>query len=176
MVLKTRIRCRFIILELVIFLLISGLFVLAQADEEKSALARSIRQEVEQEALDEAMNAFNARDYTKAKITFEILSESAQSADISRQALFGLAIVKLVLARTPDEYGDAVSSWKKWSGQVDSRIGCGDPRMITPFLLRLQPPIEDVPGCQSPKKAHRAAKDVDPRELLQSKEREMQGL
>jgi len=176
MVLETGIRCRLIIFRLVIFLLISGLFVLAQADEEKSALTQSIRQEVEREALDEAMNAFNAGDYKKAKITFEILSESAQSAGIGRQALFGLASVKLVLAHTPEEYGDAISSWQKWSSQVNSMIGSEDPRMITPFLLRLQPPTENTAGSQSPKKARRAAKDVEPRELLQTRQREMQSL
>ena len=56
MVLKMGIQCRFIILGLVIFLLISGLFAFARAGEEKSAPARSIRQEVEQKALGEAMD------------------------------------------------------------------------------------------------------------------------
>lgn len=175
MVLKTGIRCRFIILGPVICLLISGLLAFAQADEEKSALARSIRQEVEQEALGEAMSAFTAGNYTKAKITFEILSESAQSAEIGRQALFGLATVKLITANSPDEYGDAVSSWKKWSDQVNSGICLEDPRMLTPFLLRLQPP-SDAAECLLQKKARRASRDVEPRGLLQTKEREVQSL
>src|SRR5208283_1018171 len=122
MVLKTGIRCRFVILGQVIFLLAFGSFAFGQAGDEKSALARCIRQEVEKEALDEAMSAFTAGDYTKAKITFEILSESAQSAEIGRQALFGLATVKLITANSPDEYGDAISNWKKWSDQVNSGI------------------------------------------------------
>src|SRR5208283_4011547 len=175
MVLKTGIRCRFIILGQVIFLLTFGSFAFAQAGDERSALARSIRQEVEQEALNEAMSAFTAGDYTKAKITFEILSESAQSAEIGRQALFGLATVKLILAHTPEEYGDAVSSWKKWSDQVNSKIWFEDPRMMTPFLLRLQPPA-NATECLLQKKARRAPRDVEPRELLQTKEREMQSL
>ncbi|MGO9374636.1 MAG: hypothetical protein ACLQBD_21410 [Syntrophobacteraceae bacterium] len=175
MVLKTGIRCRFIILGQVIFLLNFGLVAFAHAGDEKSALARSIRQEVEQEALDEAMSAFTAGDYMKAKITFEILSESAQSAEIGRQAIFGLATVKLILAHTPEEYGDAVSSWKKWSDQVSSKIWFEDPRMLTPFLLRLQPPANAAEYLLQ-KKARRAPRDVEPRELLQTKEREMQSL
>ncbi len=175
MILKTGIGRRFIILGPVVCLLISGLFAFAQADEEKSALARSIRQEVEQEALNEAMSAFTAGNYMKAKTTFEILSESPQSAEIGRQALFGLATVKLITAHSPDEYGDALSTWKKWSDQVNSSISFEDPRMLTPFLMRLQPPA-DAAECLLPKKPRRAARDVGPREMLQSKEREMQSL
>ena len=59
MVLKMGIRRIFIVLGPVICLLISGLFAFAQAGEEKSDLARTIRQEVEQEALGEAMERFH---------------------------------------------------------------------------------------------------------------------
>jgi len=121
------------------------------------------------------MSAFTAGNYMKAKITFEILSESPQSAEIGRQALFGLATVKLITAHSPDEYGDALSTWKKWSDQVNSNISFEDPRMLTPFLLRLHPPA-DAAECQLPKKARRASRDVGPREMLQSKEKEMQSL
>ena len=175
MVLKMGIRRRFIVLGPVICLLISGLFAFAQAGEEKSALARSIRQEVEQEALDEAMDAFTAGDYMKAKITFEMLSESAQSPEIARQALFGLATVKLVMAHSPDEYRDALSSWKKWSGEINSRIWFEDPRMMTPFLMRLQPSTDSA-ECLLQKKPRKAGRDAEPRELLQTKEKEMQSL
>ena len=176
MVLKTGIQCRFITLGLMIFLSISGLFAFAQAAEEKSAPTQSIRQEVEQKSLEEAMTAFNAGDYRKAKITFEILSECAQSPEISRQALFGLASMKLILARTSDEYADAFSSWKKWNGQVTSGTVCEDPRMITPFLLRLEPAIKSAAGTQPEAKGRRSAKDMELRESLQTKEREMKSL
>jgi hypothetical protein len=170
MVLKMRFQRRFI--GLVIFLLISGPFAFSLAAEEKSAGAESIRRDVEQEALRDAMNAFNARDYQRAKIGFEILSESTQNPEIARQALFGLSSVKLVLANTSDEYEDAISSWQKWSSQVNPLQGCEDPRMMTPFLLRLQTSIKGAAG----REGRRAAKDVDSRVILQTKEKEMQTL
>ena len=170
MVLKTRIQRRFI--GLVIFLLISGSFSFSLAAEEKSASAESIRRDVEQEALKDAVNAFNARDYERAKIGFEIISESTQDPELSRQALFGLSSVKLVLADTSDEYADAISSWKKWSSQVKSLRGCEDPRMMTPFLLRLQTSV----GSLTERKGRRAAREVDSRLILQTKEKEMQTL
>jgi hypothetical protein len=170
MVLKTRIQRRFI--GLVIFLLISGTFSFSSAAEEKSASVESIRRDVEQEALKDATNAFNARDYQRAKIGFEMLSESTQYPEISRQALFGLSSVKLVLANTSEEYEDAISSWKKWSLQVNSQQECEDPRMMTPFLLRLQTSV----GSLAEKKDRRAARETDSRVILQTKEKQMQTL
>ncbi len=170
MVLKTRIQRRLI--GLVIFLLISGTFSFSLAAEEKSASAESIRRDVEQEALKDATNAFNAHDYQKAKIGFEMLSESTQYPEISRQALFGLSSVKLVLANTSEEYEDAISSWEKWSLQVNSQQECEDPRMMTPFLLRLQTSV----GSLEEKKGRRAARETDSRVILQTKEKQMQTL
>ncbi|MGO9017331.1 MAG: hypothetical protein ACLQVJ_03175 [Syntrophobacteraceae bacterium] len=170
MVLKTRIQRRFI--GLVIFLLIYGSFSFSLAAEEKSACSDSIRRDVEREALKDAVNAFNASDYQRAKIGFEILSESTQDPEISRQALFGLSSVKLVLADTSDEYADAISSWKKWSSQVKSLQGCEDPRMMTPFLLRLQTSV----GSLTESKGRRAAREIDSRVILQTKQKEMQTL
>ena len=121
------------------------------------------------------MQAFNASDYKSAKIGFEMLSESAQTPEIGRQALFGLASVKLALAKTSDEYEDGISIWKKWSGQVNACNRCEDPRMITPFLLRLETSLKSEtagpPGTEG-----RRAKDVGFKGILLTKEKEMQTL
>ena len=170
MVLKMRIERGF--LGIVIFLLISGFFAFSLASGEKSTCPESIRRDVEQEALADAIKAFNARDYKRAKIGFEILSESTQNPEIARQALFGLSSVKLVLANTSDEYEDAISSWEKWTAQVNSWQGREDPRMITPFLMRLQASIKGAAGIAG----RRAAKEIDFRVVLQTKEKEMQVL
>jgi len=175
MVLNMRIHYKFFVLWLVVFLLISWPCVSAPASGNKSVNAESIRRDVEQEALEDAMNAFKASDYQRAKIGFEILSESAQTPEIARQALFGLASAKLALANTSAEYEDAISIWKKWSEQVSSSKGGEDPRMITPFLLRLQPSISGAAGSLSGK-GRRSARDVDSKVVLQTKEKEMQTL
>lgn len=146
MLLKTRVHRRLFVLGPVIFLLIAGSFSFCLAAEPKLTTAEVIRREVEQQTLKEAEKAFDAHQYEKAKIGFEMLSDMAKNADIRRQALFGLASVKLVLANTADEYNDAVADWEKWSREVKSWKGCEDPRMITPFLLRLQSSIKNDAG------------------------------
>jgi hypothetical protein len=160
------------------FLLLSGSSAFSLAAEEKSTGAESIRRDVEQEALADAMNAFNAGDFKRAKIGFQVLNESSRYPEISRQALFGLSSVDLVLANTAEEYEDAISSWKKWSSQVNFSQGCEDPRMITPFLLRLQSSIKGAGGSPSAGKSRRTAKDknIDSKVILQTKEKEMQTL
>jgi len=122
------------------------------------------------------MVAFNVGDYARAKITFQMLSEDARDPEIARQASFGLASIKLILANTCQEYTDALSSWEKWSGQVNACKGCEDPRMITPFLRRIQPSAKDVYRSPLGAKNRRAAKDVDSKVILQTKEKEAQAL
>ncbi len=174
MVLRLRIQQRFF--WLVIFLLLSGSSAFSLAAEEESTSAESIRRDVEQEALADAMNAFNAGDFKRAKIGFQMLNENSRYPEISRQALFGLSSVDLVLANTSEEYEDAISNWKKWSSQVNLSQGCEDPRMITPFLLRLQSSIKGAGGSPSAGKSRRTAKDIDSKLILQTKEKEMQTL
>ncbi len=176
MVLKMGIRSRFFILRLIVFLLIVGSFASAWAAEGESALSQSIRREVEQKYLEEAVSAFNAHDYGRAKIAFGMLCESAQSPEIARQALFGLASVKLILARTPDEYQDALSFWQKWSALANTGTVCEDPRFLTPFLLRLDPALKNSAESRPVKPAPKSSKDVDNRGALQTKEKEMASL
>jgi hypothetical protein len=176
MVLKEVIRCRTFVLRLIISLLISGSFAFAYAAEDESALAQSIRREVEQQYLGDAISAFKAGDYGRAGNVFEMLSQSAQSPEISRQALFGLAAVKLVTARTAGEYEDAFATWQKWSGQAGPGTAYEDPRMLSPFLLKLEPEIKGAAVGRSAAPGGMAGREVDTRGILQTKEKEMQTL
>lgn len=169
-----RIQFRFFLLGTIVFLLISG-FAFSLAAGEKSTLSESIRRDVEQEALEDAMKAFRESDYRKAKIGFEMLSEIAHSPDIRREALFGLASVKLVLADSPAEYENAVSVWKKWCGEVNSPTRCGDPRMLTPFLLKLQSTTKGSSAGQAAVKG-RVTRNAGVRGILLIKEKAMQVL
>ena len=181
MIINMRRQYNFIVFGITVFLLVHGPFEFSAAAEEKSISAESIRRDVERQAFDEAMGAFNARDYARAKLTFEMLSESARNPEIRRVSLFGLASVKFILAGAPSEYEDALSSWKKWmgesgSGESCSKDKCEDPAMITPFLQRLQSSIASSSCIVSAAKSRRAAKEIDPKGILQNKEKEMQAL
>lgn len=168
MVLKSGIRRRLIVVQLVGFLLIWGVLACAWAAGEESEVARSIRRDIELKYLEEAVGTFNAGDYGKAKSAFEMLSESTQSQDIGRQALYGLAASKLFLARTADEYRDALTTWEKWSGMEHPGTNPEDPRLLTPFLLHMEPVFKAAKTRTQVGKA----KEAD----LQSREKETQSL
>ncbi len=103
--------------------------------------APAIRRDVEMDTLKDAVKAFESGHYEKAQTGFEMLKNEAKNSDIRRSALFGLAATRLVLADNKDEYDRAVTTWKKWADEVKSCRGLEDPRMLTPFLLRLQSAI-----------------------------------
>ena len=184
MVLRMRIKCRFLVFWFFFLLPVFAPFASLQAAEEQSGQAESIRRVVEQEALEKAVSDFNARDYKSAEIGFEMLSQSAQGPEIAHRALFGLASVKLVLANTSEELEDAISSWQEWSTQADSLKGCEDPRMLTPFLLRLRPSATSAGVGQRPEivpweataKGPKTAKEAESKGDLPVKEKQMQTL
>lgn len=140
----------------------------------------SFRREVEQQAWDEAMKAFDAGDYARARITFDVLSDSSESPEMRRKALFALAATKLMLAQTPEEYADAVSVWDRWSSQITKPEG-EDPRMVIPFLRRFDPAAQSAaknnraPENRKIQKNNSAALDSF-KGLLQNKEKEVEVL
>jgi len=174
MVLKTMVAIK-IFLSVCALIFFSAFLRSALASEDQGGAA-AIRREVEQDALEQAIRAFQAGQYRQAKISFEILSESAVSPAIGRTALFALASVKLVLAQTPEEFADAVAVWERWSSQIKTEIGGEDPRMVTPFLLRLDPGLKQqaAPRCEPLPKSQKGSTVV--KGMLQNKAREMESL
>ena len=174
-----RIRITLYIGAIIIFS--SGFPVFASSTEE-SSVPSSIRQEVEQNAWEEGLRAFEQGDYAGAAITFQMLSESAKSGDISRKAQYAFATVRLVLAKTSEEYVEAVSAWERWSSQIRSGLQGEDPRMVTPFLLKLSPVTQvlekNVPAAGQSRKVSREANGnvLNYKNLLHTKEKEVENL
>ncbi len=169
---KTHTRRKFLIFAPVLFLMVSASPAFCPAAETKQAMAQSIRREVELEALQNAVKAFDSGDYEKAQTTFDMLSGVAKNGDIRREALFGLASTRLVLADSEDEYNSAVETWKRWAGEARPSKCTEDPRMLTPFLLKLQAAIKK--GAGGPL-GQRATHDDSPR-LVITRERVVQAL
>ena len=93
----------------------------------------------------EAVRAFEEGDLGKARGIFETLVNGPFSAEIGRRALYGLAVVRLAAAKSPEEYGEAVSLWERWAKQFSPAPESEDPRMLTPFLSRIAaPPFEEA--------------------------------
>lgn len=93
---------------------------------------------MELKTWEDGMQAFRDEDYGKALAVFEALSENGENEAIRNQALYGVAVTRLVLARTPGEYGEAMATWDCWS-KLPSRGG-EDPHMLTPLLQNIAPP------------------------------------
>ena len=142
----THAQRKFVILLPVILLLIAASPPLSRAVETNQTTPLSIRRDVELQALQNALKAFGSGDYGKAQHNFEMLGGVAKNPDIRREALYGLAATRLVLAASEDAYDCAVAAWEKWAGEARSPGGTEDPGMITPFLLRLQSAIRKGGG------------------------------
>jgi hypothetical protein len=136
----------------------------------------------EWKAWEDGMQAFREGDYGKALALFEALSESGENEAIRNRALYGVAVSRLILARTPKEFGEAMSAWDCWSKLPSGGNEGGDPHMMTPFLQSLSPP-GGTPESGFPKVRKAPPKDMTTynnlvacKSLLQTRDKEMERL
>ncbi|MGC9193939.1 MAG: hypothetical protein ACP5IL_00620 [Syntrophobacteraceae bacterium] len=146
MVFTTLAKRAFLLLFPVVLLFIGAMPSLSKAVENDQILARSIRRSVEMDTLNKGIKAFDAGAYEVAKTNFEMLSNVAENADIRREALFGLASTRLIQASDKEQFDRAVATWQKWAAQTGSPKGIEDPRMLTPFFLKLRSAIDRGEG------------------------------
>lgn len=138
---------------------------------------RAVRDEAGMRAFEEGVQAFQRKDYGKAVAFFEALSEEAVDQRLARSALYGLAVTRLILASTPEEFGNALTLWECWKRQVPEGVSGEDPRMLTPFLESLTPPGvsgEAVPKVEKPPKPPANPGVAVYKSLLESKEKEIE--
>lgn len=88
----------------------------------------------------EGVKFFEAGEYEKALVVFETVHENAHSDELRNQALFDQIAVLLFLAQSPEEYGQALSRWNQWGPPSLPEPVHVDPRTLTPFLRKLNPP------------------------------------
>lgn len=146
MVFKIHAKRRLLLLFPVVFLLSAALPSLSKAVANDQTLARSIRRSAEMDSLNKGIKAFDAGSYEEAKSNFEMLSNVAENPDIKREALFGLATTRLIQASNKDQFDRAVATWEKWAAQAGASKGIEDPRMLTPFFLKLRSAIDKGAG------------------------------
>ncbi len=133
-------------------------------------------QEEERRTWEEGIYAFKTGNYNEATVIFEVLSETARTESTGRKALYALACTRLILAQTADEYNEAMSLWDCWSRQNSIYIDREDPRMLTPFLGRITPPImpeTPYPQAAKPVKDMTINNILMYKNLLQAKEKEI---
>ena len=134
----------------------------------------------ETKAWEDGTQAFNEGDFGKAQAIFEALSESAESDIIRSHALYGVAACRLILARNPKEFAEAMAAWDCWAKLPAGQKEGEDPRMMTPFLQNVAPPSEPS-GTRFPEARKYSAKGtptynnlVATKNLLQAREKELE--
>jgi hypothetical protein len=123
--------------------------------------------ERDQKLLSSGMAAYEARAYEKAETIFKSL-QHAQDADIAGRALYGLACVALITAKTPDDLNAAMALWEQWRRVPAHTAAAADPRMLEPLVKR-KTEISARPS-KKPKK------DTYVKKVLKAKEKEIETL
>lgn len=127
--------------------------------------------------LKDALTAFRGQDYATAQDLFERLSLEAQDQAVRRQALFGLACVRLVQAQSAEQMKRALNTWTIWEEQRPPENTVEDPRLLTPILKRLLSLLER-PSRVEVRQAKPAsgATSPDVAKILEEKDREIEAL
>ena len=112
--------------------------------------ARAAAPPPDRQNLNSGLEAFQTGDYRRSGQLFEQVRRSADP-QVAREALYGLACTRLVLAQTPAQYAAALALWQQWNRQAPLKYRTEDPRMLGPLLGRLLSP-ESVKR-KPPKKA-----------------------
>ena len=125
----------------------------------------------------EGLRAFNAGDYEKARVLFEMLSENAATEGLRGKAFFALASTRLVLAQNAEEFNQAMVTWDCWRRQFPHPMEGEDPGMLTPFLQGLTPPgaVESQSReNQAPVKKVIISGPAGCKDLLQARDKEIE--
>ena len=99
-------------------------------------------QEVDAHTWDNGVRAFHRGEFQKALEIFQDLRESGETDEVRRRGLYGLACVRLILAENARDFHHALSLWEEWSRAAPMGREVEDPRMMSPLLYRVKPPIE----------------------------------
>jgi len=134
-------------------------------------------QEVDRMTWDDAMQAYQAADYRKALFLFEILSTTTSDEIMRRRALFAAVSTRFLIARSHTEYLEALAQWESWTRLLPTLSECEDPRLLTPFLIRMTPPAGPGKSAPAPPKAVKSmtySSLLNCKEALQNREKELE--
>lgn len=83
---------------------------------------------------DKAIEAYCAGNYESAADQFRRLRENTFNSTLARMALFGQACARLMAARTPQAYGEAVKLWDAWSVGAPTDLAYENPVLFAPLI------------------------------------------
>jgi hypothetical protein len=83
---------------------------------------------------DKAIEAYCAGNYESAAEQFRRLREDTFNSSLARMALFGQACARLMAARTPKAYGDALKLWDSWAAGAPTDLAYENPVLFAPLI------------------------------------------
>jgi hypothetical protein len=75
----------------------------------------------------QATAAYQKTEYVEAAQSFERLWMQTRDKRFARMALYGLACSKLMAAKTPEAYADAMQLWQEWVGRAPKQVDYENP-------------------------------------------------
>lgn len=90
----------------------------------------------EMKKYSEAVNAYQAGDYDAADKRFAAIREQTANPTTSRMALYGLACTRLMKARTPEDYRQALALWQTWVQCAPKKHDKENPSLLDPVIER----------------------------------------
>jgi len=126
----------------------------------------------EERILDSGHEAFLQSDYDKAMHIFESLVQSGSNRIIRRKALYGLACTSLLKAQDTLQFDEALSLWDTWVNSAPVEFESEDPRLLGPFIQKIEPPCKKEKEIQALVKK----KEKEIQGIVKKKEKEIQGI
>lgn len=81
-----------------------------------------------------AVAAYHQKSYLESAESFEAIRTAAQNKRFALMALYGLACSKLMVAKTPSEYNDAMMLWLQWVENAPEEFDYENPMLVGALL------------------------------------------
>jgi hypothetical protein len=82
----------------------------------------------------QAVNSYQAAHYETAAKQFAAIREQSANPVASRMALYGLACSRLMVAKSPDDYRQALALWDTWVQCATTKYDRENPTLFDPIL------------------------------------------
>jgi tetratricopeptide (TPR) repeat protein len=98
------------------------------------AKVESLPSPAEMQQYQQATAEYQQKNYIQAAESFEAIRTQTRDKRFALTALYGLALSKLMAAKTPKEYNDAVQLWQRWVDNVPDNFTYENPVLASSLI------------------------------------------
>ncbi len=96
-----------------------------------------------------AVAVYQQKNYVEAAKSFEAIRTQTRDKRFALTALYGLALSKLMAAKTPKEYNDAILLWQRWVDNVPDGFNYENP-VLAGALIKEKMLFSNIPLSSGP--------------------------